>query len=747
MVRSVATGRIVSVHVFHNPKQIDYFYVTNLRMIGRSRQRHILIQVANRTVFRLTSKMLDDFPSDGDSAFPISPVNSVSDALGSLHRPSPSPIPSRLEFSWSSGEIPLILYDNAYIDERVSGIFISGNNTRESVVSLVNSSTCRFSHHTQSFSTTSRNSLVDRHRDTVMMTSSASSNTVRSAATFGTRKRPASSTTETWHSRQSAGERPTQTPESTLTEDCGTGETLLSDTCFPQGEGLRLVSNCADSLVTPQRDDSDEQQLNSGERYSFSSMKRVSESVNSTNVESPSSAIRALSCNDNPGEIKGSPSAQSWFSISEWDYKDRTTHDPTSNPLKRMSLASEDVNVTGSELVPPAPPAGDGSADLEIMLPLQPSHIPETSRDHHKKFPPFGRPSDSAIHGFDTFLRATSVQFLIDQEGFRDAEPSFKFSGISRVRSSSENRSEDQFMAQFRPVSRQQFHFHHAPFETPPVLRRITVNNDDTSDYVSRQAHLALKSNGVYVIHGHEMLSAEYPSEPTKLYWRFEYLVDDRCVESSSGSRRYLEGEKTFTPLTFSCSPRLLLPSQAKRINIMHVFKKSLAPKLVAEKLQVRLGTNRSASNPSHEKTSLQKTQDFSSHDRGAGDAGHHFEWQKGSGGRRPTSLAQEALSRFSTLIPSSPEPVAKIDDHANFIDVNGHSGFPYDHGSPAINRHIVPPARLSELLIQQDSSSKKGYAPGLMTPGGSGARSSFLDASEQETFTGLTPRPRRPGS
>src|SRR5258705_8090240 len=113
-----------------------------------------------------------DFPSDGDSVFPISPVNSVSDALGSLHRLSPSPTPSKLEFSWSSGEIPLILYDNAYIDERVSGIFISGNNTRESVVSLVNGATHRFSHHTQSFSTSSRSSLVDRHRDTVMMSSS-----------------------------------------------------------------------------------------------------------------------------------------------------------------------------------------------------------------------------------------------------------------------------------------------------------------------------------------------------------------------------------------------------------------------------------------------------------------------------------------------------------------------------------------------------------------------------------------------
>lgn len=691
--------------------------------------------------------MLDDFPLDEDLAFPISPANSVLDALGSLHRPSPSPTPSKLEFTWSSGEIPLILYDNAYIDECVSGIFISGNNTGESVVSLVNDATHHFSHHSRRVSTSSRSSLIDRHRDTVMMSSSASSNTVRSAATFGTRMRPASSTTETWHSRHSAGERPTQTPEST--------ETRLNNTSFSQGNGLRLVSNHVDSLLRGV-----EQQLNSGEPYSTSPIEWAS--GESTNVGSPSSAIRALGCDDDPGEIKKSPSTQSWFSISEWDHrKDRTALDPTSDhpasdTLKRRRLASDDVNVTDLELVSTA--SGGLKANLEIILPLPPSHVPEIARDHHKRF---SLPTDSSIHGFDTFLRATFVQFLIDQEGFRDAEPSFKFSGISRVRSSKENKSQDQFMAQFRPVSRQQFHFHHAPFETPPVLRRITVNNDDTSDYVSRQAHLALKSNGVYVIHGHEMLSAEHPSEPTKLYWQFEYLVDDRCVESSSGSRRYLEGEKTFTPLTFSCSPRLLLPSQAKRINIMHVFKKSLAPKLVAEKLQVRLGTNRSASNPSHERTFPQKTQDFSSHDRRsrvAGDdaphkravsshvslKGPHFEWQKGSGtdgGRHPTSFAQESLSR---LIPSSPEPVANDDDHTNSIDVNGHPGFL--DGSPAINRHIVPPARLSELLIQQDSSSKEGHDPGRTTPGGSRARILFLDASDQEIM-GLSPRPRRPAT
>jgi len=64
---------------------------------------------------------------------------------------------------------------------------------------------------------------------------------------------------------------------------------------------------------------------------------------------------------------------------------------------------------------------------------------------------------------------------------------------------------------------------------------------------------------------------------------QFEYLVDDRRMDVSG---RIIEGEKVLTPLTFSCSPELLLPAQGKRINIMHVFKKGVALKLSAEKLQ-----------------------------------------------------------------------------------------------------------------------------------------------------------------
>jgi hypothetical protein len=434
---------------------------------------------------------------------------------------------------------------------------------------------------------------------------------------------------------------------------------------------------------------------------------------------------------DDLADIQRSPSVRTWVSVSEWDFKDRAVLDSASETLERTSFVNG-VDATVSEATPRFPSIERQKPNLETV-----SHIPETIQDHH---------------GFDTFLRSTTVQFLIDQEGFRDAEPSFKFCGISRIRSSGKNKPQDKVMTQFRPVSRQQFHFHHAPLETPPVLRRITVNNDDTSDYVSRQAHLTLKSNGVYVIHGHEALLADHGSEQTKLYWQFEYLVDDRRVDSS-GSRRDMEGEKTFTPLTFSCSPRLLLPSQAKRINILHVFKKSLAPKLVAEKLQVRLGSHRSVNNPLPEKILPPKEPYYRnsvSHLPGTGDdaparrplndhvlIGSRPEWQNTDDGHTNSLQQSQPLSRLPSL-------VAREHEHTTSMDINPP---PVLRGLPAADRHIFPPARLSELL---ESSPQEGHHPAhhSVTPvNNSGGRLSLAHERDSKTLVALSPRPRGPAS
>ncbi|KAF8078927.1 hypothetical protein FPV67DRAFT_1466870 [Lyophyllum atratum] len=188
------------------------------------------------------------------------------------------------------------------------------------------------------------------------------------------------------------------------------------------------------------------------------------------------------------------------------------------------------------------------------------------------------------------WLANTVVEVLIDQEGFRAVLARFKHTGY--VGAGSQPNSHEHGTAQFRPTHRQIFNFHYAPLDSLPILRRITVNGEESRDYTSRQASLGLKANGVYFVRGNETLSfpmphtpgEETPSESAKLRWRFEYMVDDRRVDASG--KKIVDGEKTLTPLSFSCSPLLLHPLQGKRIRLMHVVKKSVIAKLAAEKME-----------------------------------------------------------------------------------------------------------------------------------------------------------------
>jgi len=137
-------------------------------------------------------------------------------------------------------------------------------------------------------------------------------------------------------------------------------------------------------------------------------------------------------------------------------------------------------------------------------------------------------------------------------------------------------------VAEFMPVKRESFAFHHATLDGPPMLRRVTVGGDESHDYLSRHAALHMKTNGVYTVLGSES-TALGGSQDAKTQWKFDYLVDDHYVD---GSGRVLSGEKIITPLTFSCSPFLLHPLQGRKVGFMHLMKKSVVPKLAAEKLQ-----------------------------------------------------------------------------------------------------------------------------------------------------------------
>ncbi|KAI9445058.1 hypothetical protein H4582DRAFT_1805810 [Lactarius indigo] len=189
-----------------------------------------------------------------------------------------------------------------------------------------------------------------------------------------------------------------------------------------------------------------------------------------------------------------------------------------------------------------------------------------------------------------SWLKSTVLELMIDQEGFRMIQPTFKLAGYSRP-PAMENRatSFDSHLvsatADFMPAERKSFTFHHASLDTPPVFRRLLVNGDESHDYLARQAYLILKANGPYTVQGTEPVQSPrhvHSSEPPVLTWRFDYLVGDRRTEAG----RIIPGEKTLTPLSFSCSPGLLQPTQARKIRVVHVVKKSVASKLTAIKLE-----------------------------------------------------------------------------------------------------------------------------------------------------------------
>ena len=76
--------------------------------------------------------------------------------------------------------------------------------------------------------------------------------------------------------------------------------------------------------------------------------------------------------------------------------------------------------------------------------------------------------------------------------------------------------------------------------ESLPTLRRIVVNGDQRYNYLKRNASLALRSNGVYEVHGKD--------EKGEIAWKFEYVVEDRRSETTgkviSGERVSVAGSR-----------------------------------------------------------------------------------------------------------------------------------------------------------------------------------------------------------
>ena len=249
------------------------------------------------------------------------------------------------------------------------------------------------------------------------------------------------------------------------------------------------------------------------------------------------------------------------------------------------------------------------------------------------------------------WLRNITISFCIDQEGFRAVFPTFKLVGytkpalpihtsraeMQKLLANSNHMGDtsikfaefmdqsstdpdltvnlDVGMAEFMPLKRESFLFNHSTLDTPPSIRRLSVNEDESRDYLSQNAYLSVKSNGgfqVYAVCGSEVRrgcggedttgwsEGGIGSSPIKLEWRFEYAVEDK--RKADGSKAG-GGEKFLTPLRFSCSPWLLHPRQSRKVTVLSVWRKSIQPRLVAGKVELPIIT--SPTTPGHQTHNL----------------------------------------------------------------------------------------------------------------------------------------------
>ncbi|WWD20445.1 hypothetical protein CI109_104921 [Kwoniella shandongensis] len=191
--------------------------------------------------------------------------------------------------------------------------------------------------------------------------------------------------------------------------------------------------------------------------------------------------------------------------------------------------------------------------------------------------------------------RSMTVQLWVDQEGTRENRTSLKFirsikPSVFRQRELKSLRDATQWCESptrpemfqqsgcwefgMEPKERDKWMFHHAALEGLPVLRRLTTNLDDKHDYLSKGATLQIREPGVYAVYGSE--------DRGRAEWKFEYLVQPRI--SRSGIE--IPNEKIVVPLGLYVSPSFFNPDRALKTHLLNVFKKTLTPNIVSEKVR-----------------------------------------------------------------------------------------------------------------------------------------------------------------
>jgi len=288
------------------------------------------------------------------------------------------------------------------------------------------------------------------------------------------------------------------------------------------------------------------------------------------------------------------------------------------NQQRDPRAASSPTSFTEADLAidfPPRDPVMGRDLPPSYSQTIEPPSSPNLDLPHHL-----------------AWLQNITISLCIDQEGFRAVCPTFKLvgytkptlpihssrAGMQKLLAGGNNTSIKQLselmdqtlldtdlaanldvgVAVFMPLKRESFVFHHSTLDTPPSIRRLSVNGDESRDYLSKHAYLSIKSTDgfqVYAVQGSEVRRGSggedatgraeggFGSSPIKLEWRFEYTVEDK---RKAGGTKASGGEKFLTPLRFSCSPGLLHPKQGRKVTVLSVWRKSIQPSLVAGKVE-----------------------------------------------------------------------------------------------------------------------------------------------------------------
>ncbi|GAA6059300.1 hypothetical protein JCM10212_005880 [Sporobolomyces blumeae] len=172
----------------------------------------------------------------------------------------------------------------------------------------------------------------------------------------------------------------------------------------------------------------------------------------------------------------------------------------------------------------------------------------------------------------------STLQLLIDQEGFRDAKVEFVYAGEDTETGLLEFKAK-------RPeagIERDGWPFHTGFLQTPPHLRRLHVNGDNSIDYLSREASLAIgKKDGVYKVSSHSKVDIDSMQDGhgdvavkgLENYFCFAYETRERLNLVG----RPMKGERLLRPLAFVCSRSFLSPSQGHKIGFKHLLSRTFA--------------------------------------------------------------------------------------------------------------------------------------------------------------------------